>query len=149
LAWHRRKVVLYSRQQLLVLLALVATFGGGLAVERWRRAHPETVERLERFDRAGTEEIAASSDGRQARTPPRPPKLRADESTTTNLPIDLNRATLEELTRLPGIGRELAARIIEARTTEAFASVEDLRRVRGLGASKLERMRPLVTIAAP
>jgi competence ComEA-like helix-hairpin-helix protein len=142
-------VALYSRQQFLVLLALVATFGGGLAVERWRRAHPETVERLERFDRAGTEEIAASPDGRQARTLPRPPKLRAAESIPTSHPIDLNRATLEELTLLPGIGRELAARIIEARNTEAFASVEDLRRVRGLGASKLERMRPLVTIGAP
>ncbi len=88
LAWHRRKVVLYSRQQLLVLLALVATFGGGLAVERWRRAHPETVERLERFDRTGTEEIAASPDGRQARTPPRPPKLRADESIHEQQPSD-------------------------------------------------------------
>jgi competence ComEA-like helix-hairpin-helix protein len=134
-------VVLYSRHQLLVLLVLVATFGGGLAVERWRRAHPEIAERLERLDRAGAPEIAVA-DRRQSSAASRPPKLRADGSP----PIDLNRTTVEELTRLPGVGPALAARIVEARDARPFTSVEDLRRVRGLGQSTLERMRPLVTV---
>ncbi|MGH7333481.1 MAG: ComEA family DNA-binding protein [Candidatus Rokuibacteriota bacterium] len=148
--WHRRDVAPYSRHQLLVLLALVATFGGGLAVERWRHAHPETVERFERFDRAGSPEIDTRSDRQHGGSAPlRPAKLRPDGSATSISPIDLNRATVHDLSRLPGVGLALAARIIEARDAEAFVSVEDLRRVRGLGESKLERMRSLVTIGPP
>jgi len=138
-------VVRYSRHQLLVLLALGATFAGGLAVDRWRHTHPETAERLERFDRAGAPEIAAGPERQQGSTPFRPPKLRTDERKSSS-PIDLNQATVEELTRLPGVGPELAARIVEARRAEVFASVDDLRRVRGLGEARLERLRPLIII---
>jgi len=45
-------MALYTRRQLLVLLLLVAASGGGLAVGHWRRANPDTVEYLERLDRA-------------------------------------------------------------------------------------------------
>ena len=138
----------YSRHQLLVLLALVATFGGGLAVDRWRRAHPEVVERLERFDR----EAAAAPAGPTATPgglPLRPPKVRPESESGGAVPIDLNRASADELTRLPGIGPGLATRIIEAREAAPFTSVEDLRRVRGVGAAKLERMRPFVTASPP
>lgn len=141
-------MVHYSRHQLLVLLTLLATFGGGLAVERWRRAHPELDERLERFDRAGTPEIVIGLARHQGGPRFRPPKLRTDDRAASRSPIDLNLATVEELTRLPGVGPELAARIVEARRVEAFATVDDLRRVRGLGESKLERMRPLVTVGS-
>jgi competence protein ComEA len=41
------------------------------------------------------------------------------------------------------VGSALAARIVAARP---FASVEDLRRVRGLGGARLDRLRPLVTV---
>jgi competence ComEA-like helix-hairpin-helix protein len=141
-------VTLYSRQQLLVLLGLLVTFGGGLAVDRWRRVHPEIVERVERFDR---EEAPAASDdeGRQRAAPPRPVKLPSVPGSPGIAPIDLNLATADELTRLPGVGPALAARILEARAAEPFTSVEDLRRVRGVGKSKLERMRPLVTVNPP
>ncbi len=138
----------YSRHQLFVLIGLVALLGSGLAVDRWRRAHPDTVERIERFDR----EDAAAPAGDQASTrglPSRPSKLRADPGPPGSAPIDLNRATADELRRLPGVGSGLAARIIEARDAAPFTSVEDLRRVRGVGAAKLERMRPLVTVSGP
>jgi competence protein ComEA len=138
----------YSRHQLLVLLALVATFGGGLAVDRWRRAYPEVVESVERFDRepaaAPVEHTAAPGS-----LPVRPPKVRPDSGSGQAVPIDLNRASADELTRLPGIGPGLATRIIEAREAAPFTSVEDLRRVRGVGAAKLERVRPLVTASPP
>ena len=49
---------LYTRQQLLLLLSLLAAAGVGLGVVHWRAAHPELVERLEGIDR----EIAASGD---------------------------------------------------------------------------------------
>ena len=41
----------YSRHQLLLILLLVAAAGAGLAIDHWRRARPDVVERLERLDR--------------------------------------------------------------------------------------------------
>jgi len=60
----------------------------------------------------------------------------------------VNRATADALRELPGIGPVLAARIVETRErTGRFGSIDDLRRVRGLGPSRLDRLRPLVTVA--
>lgn len=79
--------------------------------------------------------------------------------TTTNRPLpatsasqatrlDVNRATAEELQRLPGIGPVLAQAVIAERATRGrFRSVEDLKRVRGIGAKRLERLRPLVVVS--
>jgi competence protein ComEA len=58
-------------------------------------------------------------------------------------PIDVNRATEQELQQLPGIGPTLARRIITARP---FRTVDELRRVRGIGVKTLDRLRPLVTV---
>jgi competence ComEA-like helix-hairpin-helix protein len=150
-------VALYTRHQLVVLLGLLSAFGGGLVVDRWRREHPEAAARLERFDRRDAPpDAVAAVDGPLSRgTPPAPLDRPAAPPPPTPVPgavgaghrapIDVNRATAEELTRLPGIGPALALRIVEARDDRPFASVDDLRRVRGLGAGKLERLRPLVT----
>lgn len=60
--------------------------------------------------------------------------------------IDVNHATTAELQRLPGIGPTLSQRILEARAKKPFQSIEDLRRVRGIGAKTLERLRPHVIV---
>jgi len=57
-------------------------------------------------------------------------------------PLDLNRATPEELERLPGIGPALARRIVEHRATRGpFRRVEDLVEVPGIGPATLEQLR--------
>ena len=49
-------------------------------------------------------------------------------------PIDINRATLDDLITLPGIGPALAQRIIDYRREHGpFRSVEELERVSGIG----------------
>jgi competence ComEA-like helix-hairpin-helix protein len=59
--------------------------------------------------------------------------------------VDLNRATLQELEALPGIGPALARRVMESRAREgSFNSPEDLLRVKGIGPAKLARLQPLV-----
>ena len=63
--------------------------------------------------------------------------------------LDLNRASAEEFESLPGIGSVLAQRAIEYRKASGgFHSVEDLRQVKGIGAKKFDRIRPLVKVSA-
>ncbi|MBK8248352.1 MAG: helix-hairpin-helix domain-containing protein [Gemmatimonadetes bacterium] len=60
--------------------------------------------------------------------------------------VDPSAASLEELTRLPGIGPAMARRIVEEREARGkFASLEDLHRVRGIGPAMSARLAPYVT----
>ena len=55
--------------------------------------------------------------------------------------IDINTATQAQLILLPGIGEELANRIIAYRTQNGpFASIVDLMNVEGIGKTKLENI---------
>jgi competence protein ComEA len=138
--------VLYSRHQLLLLLALLAAAALGLGVRHWRATHAELETRLEQLDR----QPQASEAGTAGTAPEgrRPPKGSRSGTPITEPPVDLNRASADELSRLPGVGGVLAARIVATRDARgAFASVDDLRRVSGVGRVKLERLRALVTVA--
>lgn len=60
-------------------------------------------------------------------------------------PLDLNAASEEELTALPGIGPELARRIVAYREDNGpFPTVEALMEVSGIGPAKLEALEGLV-----
>jgi competence protein ComEA len=65
------------------------------------------------------------------------------EPIAIELKIDVNEADWPELALLPGIGEQLARRIVEDRQTGGpFRDLDDLRRVRGIGPKTLEDMRP-------
>ena len=67
--------------------------------------------------------------------------------TTPSGPVDINRATAEQLDDLPGVGPATAAAIIRHREEHGpFASVDDLADVRGIGPAKLDALRGLVTV---
>jgi competence protein ComEA len=62
-------------------------------------------------------------------------------------PIDVNRATAEQLDTLPGIGPTTAAAIVDHREQNGpFGSVDDLEAVRGIGPAKLDAIRDLVAV---
>jgi competence ComEA-like helix-hairpin-helix protein len=54
--------------------------------------------------------------------------------------IDINSATEDELVALEGVGPSLAGRIIEARKSEPFGSLEDMRRVKGIGPGVMKKI---------
>jgi len=61
--------------------------------------------------------------------------------------LDLNAATADQFDDLPGIGPVLADRIVEWRTAHGpFTTVDQLREVSGIGSSKFESLRDLVTV---
>lgn len=57
--------------------------------------------------------------------------------------IDLNTASLSELQRLPRVGPVLAQAIVDGRP---YRSINDLRRVRGVGQKTLENMRSMLSV---
>jgi competence protein ComEA len=62
-------------------------------------------------------------------------------------PINLNTATLGQLDSLPGVGPVLAQRILDARDAQGgFRAVTDLRKVDGIGESRYEQLKDLVTV---
>jgi competence ComEA-like helix-hairpin-helix protein len=67
-------------------------------------------------------------------------------------PINLNTATIAQLETLPGIGPNTAKSIVDFRNHSGpFQRVEDLLAIKGISKSKLEKLRPYVTVgpAAP
>jgi competence protein ComEA len=61
--------------------------------------------------------------------------------------INLNTATVAELDTLPGVGPVLAQRIVDHRTrTGGFRSVEELRKIEGVGDARFEQIKDLVTV---
>ena len=73
-------------------------------------------------------------------------------SPTAQLPamvkMDLNLATTEELTIIPGIGESTAKNIIEYRNKIGrFYKIEDLLNVKGIGKKQLEEISKYATVA--
>ncbi|MDO9118006.1 MAG: helix-hairpin-helix domain-containing protein [Nitrospira sp.] len=65
-------------------------------------------------------------------------------------PVDLNSATVTDFDQLPGVGPVLAKRIMDYRKSVGhFHAVEDLRAVKGIGAKKLDQLKPFVTVVRP
>lgn len=62
--------------------------------------------------------------------------------------VDLNRATIQELQELPGVGPVLARRLVAHRQQGGFKTVEDLMEVKGIGKKRFEQLRPLVGVGA-
>lgn len=62
-------------------------------------------------------------------------------------PIDLNRATLQQLEELPGVGPVMAHSILKFRRQSGpFERVDDLLAIRGISRRRLEKIRPYVFV---
>jgi competence protein ComEA len=64
-----------------------------------------------------------------------------------DVPLDINRAGVEELALLDGIGPKTAAAIVAYRSQHgAFRSIDDLKAIKGFKDRKLERIRKTVAV---
>jgi competence protein ComEA len=123
-----------ERRGALVIVLLLAI---GAGWDLWRPARP--VGKATEPPAALEAAARSTAPGGARDSPARPPLERR---------VDLNRADVAELDRLPGIGPVLAGRIVEHRARHGpFRRVEELRAVRGVGPRLLERLRPRVMVS--
>ena len=88
-------------------------------------------------EKAGSDAAQGESHGKGA----------AEKGKSADGKININTADEKALDELPGVGPAMAKRIIEYRQSEGmFQSPEDLKKVRGIGEAKFEKMKDKVTI---
>jgi competence ComEA-like helix-hairpin-helix protein len=130
------------------LMFVIASLLIGQGYREWKRGHETNVRdlilQLESEDARST----APPDSASAASTPAPAHRPSPDAPVGR--IDPNRAAAAELVRLPGIGPSLAGRIVADRDQHgAFASPEDLMRVRGIGPRTLDRIRPFLSFPPP
>ncbi len=61
--------------------------------------------------------------------------------------ININTASKNELMRLPWVGEKTAEKIIEYREKKSFESPEDIKKIKGIGDKKFEKMEEFIEIS--
>ena len=107
--------------------------------------------RIEDFDVVKGAVSVPSDSGRTAEGPVADtPDAHAGVPPTASMLVDINRASVVELQKLPRIGPQTAKRIVEHRAKYgSFSSLDDLTAIRGIGAKTVERLRPMAVAGPP
>lgn len=131
----------------LLFLAAVALLGAGARAFRAKHVTGDTtaIERqIEAADRS-----RPTRGKRKAKTV-QPGDSGAARPVAAMPTIDLDRAAVSEIDKLPGIGRALAARIVADRDAHgAFGCLAALDAVKGIGPVMLNRLDSLVSFSGP
>ena len=97
----------------------------------------------------------ALKDGQQLKVPEKNPAANGSQNDRSNMSksadngerVNINTADERTLDTLPGIGPAMAKRIIEYRETEgAFQSIEDIKKIRGIGDAKFAKLKDKICI---
>jgi competence ComEA-like helix-hairpin-helix protein len=130
-----------NERKALWFLAFVAISGSG--VRLWRSTAQSAHANQ---DAALSRQIVRVDSARAAGVRRRSQRREVVQATGPTTPIDVDRASAEEIERLPGIGPALAQRIVTNRDSlGTFGALDALCDVRGVGPALTKRLRPLVT----
>jgi len=137
-----------SRSEAIVVLILLSGLLIGYGLDLWRRASRSPWE-----DSVVAADIARMLDSTAKRTAVADSVhvLTSSASivsarTQAPHPVNVNTASVGELTSLPGVGERTAERIVERRSVRRFLTPEDIMDVKGIGQKKFERMRPFLRV---
>jgi competence ComEA-like helix-hairpin-helix protein len=108
----------YTKQELVFIALFLFLFGIGAGKCAYERLFPEYAIRLEK----------------------------AHLKHPHAYPLDVNTASYEALLAVPGIGKKTASRIVAYRASRRFTAVDELTRVQGIGAKKLERLKQYLDV---
>ena len=124
----------FNRNEQLILLLLCGTLLVGIVISYLDKKNPENIPDFE--VRKNAVPIPPPQDTKNA-----PPK---------QLLVDVNLATSKDLQHLPGIGPQIANRVIAHREKHGhFKSIDEITKVSGIGPKTLERLRPHLTMSTP
>lgn len=135
-----------SRTAWLSVVGLGLLVAGGFAAWRWPSSQPALgcpPEAL-RFETRDGQPFARCDS--QAPLSPVP----AAAGLVVGVKLDLNRATAEELTLVPGVGERLARDIVRRRDVlNGFREWSELDQIDGIGPAKLAAIRSVAELRAP
>ncbi len=60
--------------------------------------------------------------------------------------VNINSASIEELSTLPGIGQSTAEKIVKYRKDHKFKTTSDLMEVKGIGSKKFEKIKSKLSV---
>jgi competence protein ComEA len=76
-----------------------------------------------------------------------PPAAGSESPGTPAAKVNINTATADELDTLPGVGAEMARRILDYRAANGpFKSIEDIQRVTGIGDATYQKLKDRITV---
>ena len=129
------EIVVRGPALLLLLIALLLAAGRHLS-----RCPPAWL-KLDPIEHPFGLDLAVTASDHEMLEEDGPPLVSAEH------PLDINHASVRELTALPKVGPVLAQRIVALRDSLGrFQELEQLRAVKGVGARTLEGLRPLVRL---